>query len=167
MLTLLCVYAEIKNEADLLGPGATPGTIPTDIEQATGLERLEILGKMQGIDIFDMKPLDASRLGTETTDASRAHTTPIYADHKSRVVFLGRCAVANGEIMQARSIILSLLSLSVMSNMPAVQGFPPIPTSRSGSRYVAFSSPRLHRAPSISFHSISSHFISFPRERFF
>jgi cytochrome c oxidase subunit 5b len=38
--------------------------VPTDLEQATGLERLEILGKMQGIDIFDMKPLDASRKGT-------------------------------------------------------------------------------------------------------
>jgi cytochrome c oxidase subunit 5b len=38
--------------------------VPTDAEQATGLERLEILGKMQGIDIFDMRPLDASRLGT-------------------------------------------------------------------------------------------------------
>ena len=37
--------------------------MPTDLEQATGLERLEILGKMEGIDIFDMKPLDASRLG--------------------------------------------------------------------------------------------------------
>lgn len=45
-------------------PGAKPGTIPTDAEQSTGLERLEILGKMQGIDIFDMRPLDASRLGT-------------------------------------------------------------------------------------------------------
>jgi cytochrome c oxidase subunit 5b len=49
---------------DLLPPGAQPGTVPTDAEQATGLERLEILGKMQGIDIFDMRPLDASRLGT-------------------------------------------------------------------------------------------------------
>ena len=38
--------------------------MPTDLEQATGIERLEILGKMEGIDIFDMKPLDASRLGT-------------------------------------------------------------------------------------------------------
>ncbi|KAF7441457.1 Cytochrome c oxidase polypeptide IV mitochondrial [Pyrenophora tritici-repentis] len=37
-------------------PGAKPGTVPTDAEQATGLERLEILGKMQGIDIFDMRP---------------------------------------------------------------------------------------------------------------
>jgi cytochrome c oxidase subunit 5b len=43
--------------------GAQPGTVPTDIDQATGLERLEILGKMQGIDVFDMKPLDASRTG--------------------------------------------------------------------------------------------------------
>lgn len=54
---------DIKSESDLIGPGAAPGTVPTDLEQATGLERLEILGKMQGIDIFDMKPLDASRKG--------------------------------------------------------------------------------------------------------
>ena len=37
--------------------------MPSDLDQATGLERLEILGKMQGVDIFDMKPLDASRKG--------------------------------------------------------------------------------------------------------
>lgn len=43
--------------------GGKPGTIPTDLEQATGLERLEILGKMQGVDVFDMRPLDASRKG--------------------------------------------------------------------------------------------------------
>ncbi|KAA6415790.1 MAG: subunit IV of cytochrome c oxidase [Lasallia pustulata] len=57
-------FEEIQTEADLLPPGAAPGTVPTDLDQATGLERLEILGKMQGIDIFDMKPLDASRKGT-------------------------------------------------------------------------------------------------------
>jgi cytochrome c oxidase subunit 5b len=56
--------SEIKAEEDLIGPGARLGTVPTDIEQATGLERLEILGKMEGVDIFDMRPLDASRLGT-------------------------------------------------------------------------------------------------------
>ncbi|KAK6370924.1 Cytochrome c oxidase subunit 4 [Lithohypha guttulata] len=39
--------------------------MPTDLEQATGLERLEILGKMQGIDIFDMRPLPADRIGDE------------------------------------------------------------------------------------------------------
>ncbi|KAI9672311.1 MAG: Cytochrome c oxidase subunit 4 [Caeruleum heppii] len=57
-------FDEIQTEADLLPPGAAPGTVPTDVEHATGLERLEILGKMQGVDIFDMKPLDSSRLGT-------------------------------------------------------------------------------------------------------
>lgn len=60
---MLIGNTEIKDESDLLPPGAAPGTVPTDLEQATGLERLEILGKMQGIDIFDMKPLDASRKG--------------------------------------------------------------------------------------------------------
>jgi cytochrome c oxidase subunit 5b len=55
--------AEIKSEKDLLPPGAEPGTIPTDLEQATGLERLEILGKMQGIDVFDMSPLPSDRTG--------------------------------------------------------------------------------------------------------
>ncbi|OCK92460.1 putative cytochrome c subunit VB [Cenococcum geophilum 1.58] len=57
-------FEDIKSEEDLIPPGATPGTVPTDVEQATGLERFEILGKMQGIDVFDMKPLDASRKGT-------------------------------------------------------------------------------------------------------
>ncbi|MCJ1257532.1 Cytochrome c oxidase subunit 4 [Lignoscripta atroalba] len=57
-------FEEIQTEADLLPPGTSPGTIPTDLDQATGLDRLEILGKMQGVDIFDMKPLDASRKGT-------------------------------------------------------------------------------------------------------
>ncbi|KAI4199887.1 MAG: hypothetical protein LQ346_002496 [Caloplaca aetnensis] len=65
---------EIKSEKDLLPPGAAPGTIPTDLEQATGLERFEILGKMQGIDVFDMKPLDASRLGTILLTS---HSTPL------------------------------------------------------------------------------------------
>ncbi|KAI2642487.1 COX5B-domain-containing protein [Xylaria nigripes] len=55
---------EIRTEEDLIGPGAAPGTVPTDLDQATGLERLEILGKMQGVDVFDMRPLDSSRRGT-------------------------------------------------------------------------------------------------------
>ncbi|TAQ83127.1 hypothetical protein B7494_g8549 [Chlorociboria aeruginascens] len=57
-------FEEIKSEDDLIPPGGRAGTVPTDLEQATGLERLEILGKMQGVDVFDMKPLDASRKGT-------------------------------------------------------------------------------------------------------
>lgn len=62
---------------DLLPKGAKPGTVPTDAEQSTGLERLEILGKMQGIDIFDMRPLDASRLGTSTRSIQSMHGTDI------------------------------------------------------------------------------------------
>ncbi|KAI0017549.1 cytochrome c oxidase subunit VB [Xylariomycetidae sp. FL0641] len=57
-------FDEIKTDEDLIGPGAAPGTVPTDLEQSTGLERLEILGKMEGVDIFDMRPLDSSRKGT-------------------------------------------------------------------------------------------------------
>ncbi|KAL2432920.1 Cytochrome c oxidase subunit 4, mitochondrial [Exophiala dermatitidis] len=57
-------FDQIKSEQDLLPPGAEPGTVPTDLEQATGLERLEILGKMQGIDVFDMSPLPSDRIGT-------------------------------------------------------------------------------------------------------
>ncbi|KAK7713131.1 Cytochrome c oxidase subunit 4 [Botryosphaeria dothidea] len=58
------IVRQIQTEEDLLPPGAAPGSVPTDLEQATGLERLEILGKIQGVDIFDMKPLDSSRKGT-------------------------------------------------------------------------------------------------------
>ena len=57
--------AEIKSKDDLVGPGAPDGTVPTDLEQATGLERLELLGKLEGKDIFDMTPLDSSRKGTQ------------------------------------------------------------------------------------------------------
>ncbi|CAL9728150.1 cytochrome c oxidase subunit 4, mitochondrial [Monosporozyma unispora] len=56
--------AEVNGPESLIGPGAKEGTIPTDLEQATGLERLELLGKLEGIDVFDTKPLDASRRGT-------------------------------------------------------------------------------------------------------
>ena len=60
---LIFPITEIKTIDDLTGPGAAPGTVPTDVEQSTGMERLEILGKMEGVDVFDMRPLDASRLG--------------------------------------------------------------------------------------------------------
>lgn len=49
----------------LYGTGAKAGTVPTDIEQATGLERLQLLGELEGINVFDDSPLDASRLGTK------------------------------------------------------------------------------------------------------
>ncbi|QLG74299.1 hypothetical protein HG535_0G01830 [Zygotorulaspora mrakii] len=56
--------AEVNGSESLVGPGTQPGNIPTDLEQATGLERLELLGKLEGIEVFDLKPLDSSRKGT-------------------------------------------------------------------------------------------------------
>ena len=57
---------DVQSDADLLPPGGEEGTVPTDYLQSTGLERLEILGKMQGIDIFDMRPLPSDRTGMAT-----------------------------------------------------------------------------------------------------
>lgn len=47
------------------GEGSAPGEVPTDESQSTGLERFELLGKLQGVDVFDMKPLESERLGTK------------------------------------------------------------------------------------------------------
>ncbi|KTW25865.1 hypothetical protein T552_03139 [Pneumocystis carinii B80] len=40
------------------------GRIPSSLEQATGIERYELLQKLAGKEAFDLTPLDASRLGT-------------------------------------------------------------------------------------------------------
>lgn len=56
--------ADVKTPGDLFGTGAQPNTVPTSLEQATGLERLELLGKLEGVEIFETEPLDASRTGT-------------------------------------------------------------------------------------------------------
>ncbi|KAJ7650231.1 cytochrome c oxidase polypeptide IV [Roridomyces roridus] len=49
----------------IFGPGGKVGEVPTDFEQATGLERFELLGEMEGVDVFDETPLDSSRVGTK------------------------------------------------------------------------------------------------------
>lgn len=46
------------------GKPAATGAVPTDEEQATGLERFELEHKLAGQDAFDMSPLQADRLGT-------------------------------------------------------------------------------------------------------
>jgi len=50
----------------IYGTGGKSGAVPTDLEQATGLERLQLLGELEGINVFDDSPLDSSRLGTKT-----------------------------------------------------------------------------------------------------
>jgi cytochrome c oxidase subunit 5b len=48
----------------LLGPGSKAGAVPTDFEQATGLERLQLLGLMEGIDVFNTGPIIMTKMGT-------------------------------------------------------------------------------------------------------
>ncbi|PCH42397.1 COX5B-domain-containing protein [Wolfiporia cocos MD-104 SS10] len=50
--------------AQVFGEGAKPGEVPTDDVQSTGLERLQVLGEKEGVEVFDLKPLDSSRIGT-------------------------------------------------------------------------------------------------------
>lgn len=47
-----------------MGPGGKAGEVPTDLEQATGLDRLELLAKLQGKELFDMEPLNMTHIGT-------------------------------------------------------------------------------------------------------
>lgn len=48
----------------LLGEGSTSGKVATDVQQATGLERLQLLGNLEGIDVFNTGPLLMSKIGT-------------------------------------------------------------------------------------------------------
>jgi len=48
----------------IFGPGAKPGEVPTDEQQATGIERFQLLAEMQGVNAFDKESLDSSRIGT-------------------------------------------------------------------------------------------------------
>ena len=48
----------------LFGEGSKPGEVPTDISQSTGLDRLQTLGNLEGIEAFDLNPLDSSKTGT-------------------------------------------------------------------------------------------------------
>ena len=48
-----------------IGPGAKPGAIADDIDQATGIERAELLSKLEGKELFDMSPLKVTSMGTK------------------------------------------------------------------------------------------------------
>ncbi|KAI0303721.1 cytochrome c oxidase subunit VB-domain-containing protein [Multifurca ochricompacta] len=48
----------------IYGVGAKPGEIPTDESQSTGLDRVQVLGLLEGVDVFDLEPLDSTRIGT-------------------------------------------------------------------------------------------------------
>ena len=48
----------------IYGVGAKAGETPTDGSQSTGLDRVQVLGLLEGVDVFDLEPLDSSRVGT-------------------------------------------------------------------------------------------------------
>ncbi|GBE88408.1 cytochrome c oxidase polypeptide IV [Sparassis latifolia] len=56
--------SEHASTPQIFGPGAKPGEVPTDENQSTGVERLQVLGNVEGVDAFDYAPLDSSRIGT-------------------------------------------------------------------------------------------------------
>ncbi|POY73342.1 hypothetical protein BMF94_3677 [Rhodotorula taiwanensis] len=56
--------AEGHAEPLIQGPGGKAGEVPTDLEQATGLERFELLHKLKGEEAFSLEPLEVPRLGT-------------------------------------------------------------------------------------------------------
>ncbi|GES89507.1 cytochrome c oxidase subunit 5b [Rhizophagus clarus] len=51
--------------SNFFGPGAKPGTVADDIDQATGVERAELLSKLEGKDIYDLSPLKIVAMGTK------------------------------------------------------------------------------------------------------
>ncbi|KAK4047389.1 hypothetical protein OIV83_005436 [Microbotryomycetes sp. JL201] len=52
------------SEPVIQGPGGKAGEVPTDYEQATGLERFELLMKLKGEEAFSLEPLQVERMGT-------------------------------------------------------------------------------------------------------
>jgi len=55
----------LELDSSLIGPGAKPGTVPDDLEQATGIERAELLAKLEGKELFDVGPLMITSFGTK------------------------------------------------------------------------------------------------------
>lgn len=53
------------HEPKIYGPGAKAGEVADAFEHTTGLERLQLLGDIEGVPVFPKDGLDASRLGTK------------------------------------------------------------------------------------------------------
>jgi len=96
----------------LFGEGSKPGEVPTDISQSTGLDRLQTLGNLEGIEAFDLNPLDSSRTGTlenpvlvYSLDSERifgctgspadSHDVHWYTITKDEIVRCGECGSAH------------------------------------------------------------------------
>uniref|UniRef100_A0A1D1YQE4 Cytochrome c oxidase subunit 4, mitochondrial n=1 Tax=Anthurium amnicola TaxID=1678845 RepID=A0A1D1YQE4_9ARAE len=51
--------------SNFFGPGAKTGTVADDIEHATGIERAELLSKLEGKELYDLSPLEITAVGTK------------------------------------------------------------------------------------------------------
>ncbi|KAK4701775.1 cytochrome c oxidase subunit 5b, partial [Phenoliferia sp. Uapishka_3] len=51
-------------EPQIFGTGGKTGEVPTDLDQATGLERFELMYKLKGEEAFSTAPLEVVRMGT-------------------------------------------------------------------------------------------------------
>lgn len=86
----------VPGHAKLFGPGAPAGQVPTEAEQATGLDRLELLAEMQGEKLFDEEPLPAEFTGTkENPVLVYSLVRPSYTAYPELVVLI-TCCVSSG-----------------------------------------------------------------------
>ena len=51
-------------EPIITGPGGKSGEVPSDLDQATGLERFELLYRLRGEEAFSTEPLQVVKMGT-------------------------------------------------------------------------------------------------------
>jgi cytochrome c oxidase subunit 5b len=56
-------FGDLSNS--FFGTGAKPGTIADDLEHATGIERAELLAKLEGKELFELGPLTITAFGTK------------------------------------------------------------------------------------------------------
>jgi hypothetical protein len=63
--------------SNFFGPGAKPGTVPEDLDHATGIERAELLAKLEGKELFDLSPLKITAFGTKSEPVMVKSEDPI------------------------------------------------------------------------------------------
>lgn len=112
--------AEASNEGQIMiGPGAAPGTVPTDEDQSTGLERFELLHKLQGEEPFFNDPVEITHFGTMEkpimikslfstrivgcTGLGDAHETLWMNIHKDKVGRCKECGIGGSRASAERS----------------------------------------------------------------
>jgi len=104
----------------IYGVGAKPGETPTDEAQSTGLDRVQVLGLLEGVDVFDLEPLDSSRIGTLTNPVKVfsvvRRPAPIPSFHflnpPSKILFFSRAGRTRNVSSGARVHLLTLMTSS-------------------------------------------------------